>query len=234
MSLSGKAAVVIWNDISAGAKSDFLAWHNREHIPERVGIRGFLRGRRCRAVSGGPEFLTIYEVSEIGVLHRGPYLDRLNAPTEWTKRVLPQFRGAKRSLCRVEVSMGAGVGGFLGAAHWPQELTVGDVTMLAREAIAALDRAPQLLGLHLLATDLAASGQDIAEKRHRAEEIAIPASVLLVEAADETAAAETLTTLIARFDKRGSLPGADAQTAIYRHELCLAAADCGSPEAARP
>ncbi len=52
MSLLGKAVVAIWNDILPEGRDNFIEWHNREHIPERVSIPGFLRGRRYIAEQG--------------------------------------------------------------------------------------------------------------------------------------------------------------------------------------
>ena len=36
----------IWNDIAPGMERAFRDWHDEEHIPERVGVPGFLSGRR--------------------------------------------------------------------------------------------------------------------------------------------------------------------------------------------
>ncbi len=46
MALAGRALLAIWNGIAEEAEADFLAWHVREHIPERVAVPGFLRARR--------------------------------------------------------------------------------------------------------------------------------------------------------------------------------------------
>ena len=45
MALSGEGAICIWNDITDEGRDEFYAWHLAEHMPERVGIPGFLRGR---------------------------------------------------------------------------------------------------------------------------------------------------------------------------------------------
>jgi hypothetical protein len=55
MSLAGEGAVVIWHDIAPEGRAQFYAWHGREHMPERLGIPGFLRGRRYVALAGSPE-----------------------------------------------------------------------------------------------------------------------------------------------------------------------------------
>ena len=46
MSLAGMGVVAIWHDLAPEAKDEFYEWHNREHMPERVGIPGFRRGRQ--------------------------------------------------------------------------------------------------------------------------------------------------------------------------------------------
>ena len=42
----GKAAVAMWWDISADVRAEWEEWHTVEHMPERLGIPGFLRGSR--------------------------------------------------------------------------------------------------------------------------------------------------------------------------------------------
>ena len=39
-------AVAIWHDITPEGRANFYAWHGSEHMPERLGIPGFVRGRR--------------------------------------------------------------------------------------------------------------------------------------------------------------------------------------------
>ncbi len=76
MSLFGKAVVAIWNDITAEGRANFIEWHNREHIPERVAIHGTHRGRRYLAEAGAPEYFTLYEAHDTGVLVGDAYLER--------------------------------------------------------------------------------------------------------------------------------------------------------------
>jgi hypothetical protein len=54
-------------------------------------------GRRI----GSPRYFVVYEVPDIGVLSAGPYLQRLNHPTEWTRRMMPRFRGMTRGFCKI-------------------------------------------------------------------------------------------------------------------------------------
>src|SRR5216110_1060808 len=113
MSLAGTGVVAIWHDLLPEVKDDFYEWHNREHLPERVGIPGFRLGRRYIAAEGAPEFFNLYEADTPEVLGGRDYLDRLNAPTEWTRRVVPSFRNVSRSICRVVYTDGIGQGGLM-------------------------------------------------------------------------------------------------------------------------
>ena len=97
MSLSGSGVIAIWNDITDEGRANFYEWHDREHIPERVGIPGFLRGRRYISLSGTPEYFTLYEVQDKSVLTGADYLARLNSPTEWTTRSVHRFRASPGS-----------------------------------------------------------------------------------------------------------------------------------------
>ena len=108
MSLTGTGVVAIWHDLMPAAKDDFYQWHNREHMPERLGIPGFNRGRRYVAVRGAPEYFNLYEADNPAVLRGADYLQRLNAPTPWTRQVVASFRAVARGICRVLYSAGRG------------------------------------------------------------------------------------------------------------------------------
>lgn len=94
----GGAALAIWFDVAPGDRAEVDAWYARQHLPERLSVPGFLRGRRYAAAGGGPGFFTFYETRDVGVLSSPPYLERLNHPTDWTRKVLPTFRGMMRTV----------------------------------------------------------------------------------------------------------------------------------------
>jgi hypothetical protein len=108
MALLGKGALVIWHDPAPEAESDYNEWHSKEHMFERVGVPGFRRGQRAVAISGSPEYFNFYEVDDIATLESKAYLDRLNDPTPWTRRVVPKMHNNSRTLCRVTASFGVG------------------------------------------------------------------------------------------------------------------------------
>lgn len=105
----GRVAVAIWFDTEPETKAELEDWHSREHMPERLRIPGFLRGTRWIASSGEPSYCVLYEAARLSVLTSGPYLERLNDPTPWSRRMMPHHRHMVRSVCRVRASFGAGV-----------------------------------------------------------------------------------------------------------------------------
>jgi hypothetical protein len=114
MALAGNAFLIIWHDVRPEAELDYLRWHTREHMPERLGIPGFNRGRR------GVDwdlpryrYLTVYEGKELGVFRSQAYLDRLNNPTPWSSRIAPQMFNFIRGAGEVVASVGQGVGGAM-------------------------------------------------------------------------------------------------------------------------
>ena len=106
----GRAAVAMWWDVPPEARAEWEDWHTHEHMPERLGIPGFLRGTRWCAHSGEPSYFVIYETKDLRTITSGAYLDRLNNPTPWSRKMMPHHRNMVRSLCRVRASFGGGLG----------------------------------------------------------------------------------------------------------------------------
>ncbi len=96
-----------WSDIDADYQLRYQEWHNCEHVPERVGIPGFVEGRRYRAAGEGPTFFMCYVTHDTGVLSSAPYLAALNRPTPWTQESLTHFRNPERSLYHRLRTLGA-------------------------------------------------------------------------------------------------------------------------------
>lgn len=93
----GSGALAIWLTLDPAGEEDFNTWYPRQHLPERLSVPGFLRGRRYRAVGGSPPYFTLYELADATILSSPAYVERLNNPTDWTRRVLPVIRGAVRN-----------------------------------------------------------------------------------------------------------------------------------------
>ena len=114
MALKGSAVIAIWSAIEPAMLEEHDAWHSIEHFPERLSVPGFLRGRRNAALDpAAPEQrLIFYEIESIAVATSAPYLERLNNPTPWSRKIMAVSR-LNRTLCRVVASHGFGIGAHL-------------------------------------------------------------------------------------------------------------------------
>jgi hypothetical protein len=114
MPLKGRAFMAIWHDIEASSEAEYSDWHTRQHMPERLGVPGFLAGRR--GVDWGlsrQRWFTLYETRTLEVLSSDDYRARLNNPTHWSNRTQPSFRNFARSACILSASTGRGIGGAM-------------------------------------------------------------------------------------------------------------------------
>jgi hypothetical protein len=188
MSLAGEAVVVIWQEPRPEARLDYYEWHIREHMSERVGIAGFLRARRYAALEGQPRFFTLYEAENLAVLTGPQYRQRLDNPSPWTQRMIPQVLNNSRSLCRVALSLGAGQGGLL--KTWRYDVADGSEEthrQFLERTLPALVERGGIAGVHLCIADRAASAVITEEKKPRLEKALSPGWVILVEGGSEAA-----------------------------------------------
>jgi hypothetical protein len=183
MALAGEGAVAIWHDIAPEGRAAFYAWHGEEHMPERVGIPGFLRGRRYVAIDADLEFFNLYEALSPQALTGSDYQGRLNAPTPWTRETVRHFKRVSRSICRVAATFGRGHGGLV--ATWRYDVDVADADAhLARmcgEILPAVARRPDVAGVHLIVADADASAMKTEEQKVRTEANVIPRWILMLE-----------------------------------------------------
>ena len=108
----GNAAMLLWYDIVPEQVAEHDEWHTREHFPERVGIPGFVTAQRWVAQGAtAPRYFVTYEVAEVATLTSAAYEARLNNPSDWTRRMMPHFRGMVRGFCQVRDRVGAVTGG---------------------------------------------------------------------------------------------------------------------------
>ena len=183
MSLAGEGVVAIWNGIRPEGRAEFFEWHTREHMPERVGIPGFLRGRRYIALEGHPEFFTLYETRSTAVLTGADYLARLNAPTPWTRRATAAFIDTARSLCRVALSLGPGEGGLM------MTFRLDSPPEGIERALRRVVEMPGVCGAHYCIADREGSGIQTEEKKGRPP-VLVPNYVVMVEGGAERPALE--------------------------------------------
>ncbi len=106
-SLTNDGILAVWNDCAPGHEDEYEAWYQSEHLPERVAVPGFIRGRRYLAISAAYQFFTYYEVDSPKILTSQAYRSRLDSPTEATRKIMSGiFVNMTRSICRCQLRVG--------------------------------------------------------------------------------------------------------------------------------
>jgi hypothetical protein len=166
MPLLGQAAMLLTFDVVDEAIAEHDGWHTHEHLPERLAIPGFLRGTRWVTNAGSPRYMVLYEVDRLETLSSAAYLERLNNPSAWTRKMMPHYRGMSRGLCSVVRSVGYGMGGFgLLVRFTPGRDDAGALESAVGEAMTRLAGERGIGSLHLLRG--AAAAEMTSEQRIR-------------------------------------------------------------------
>ena len=229
MALLGTGVLAIWNGIAASAEDEFVDWHVREHIPERVGLPGFLRGRRYVAVDGFPKYFNFYETAEPGVLASDAYQARLNAPTEWTRRVVAHFTDTSRTACEVAASFGRGEGAFIDTIRLSASSDARAFkAAVAENILRPLAGEPGIVGAYLLQGQKAASQGDTAEKKLRGQPDQIADWVVLIEGIEQDNIAAIRRNVAGNdaFIRHGAAP--TIERGLYRLQFALTKTEMSS------
>jgi hypothetical protein len=107
---AGRAALAIWVDIDPADDAAFNHWHSREHVQERVGCPGWLRGSRFQGVERPGRYLLFYDAETTAAFETDAYYARLRNPTALSRAIFPKFGNAWRTVCSVERRVGDGIG----------------------------------------------------------------------------------------------------------------------------
>jgi hypothetical protein len=179
MPLLGQAAMLLSFDIAPDAICEHDDWHTHEHLPERLSIPGFLRGSRWAAIQGQPRYLVLYEVENVGTLESDAYLQRLNNPTPWTSKIMPNYRGMVRGLCSVVASYGVGMGHFGLLIRFEPAAGAKPALdpWLGHEVLPRLPTQPGLGGAHLL--EAAATPRMTTEQRIRGADAGVRTAIVV-------------------------------------------------------
>ena len=190
----GSGVLLIWNDIAPGTEAGFRAWHDEEHIPERMAVPGFRRGRRLFGREAVPRWLTVYEADDPAVFSSPAYRARLDAPTARTAAMLPSFRLTERMAGYVAAARGCGRGTAMTAVRlWTPDGSAGlpgdgRLTRLAD----ALAGDPGIVAVAVILRDAAGTGVRTAEKNLRTGDRRPPDAAVLVEERGKDASAASL------------------------------------------
>jgi len=118
ITLMDPACLLICNDIADQAQPLFDTWYQTEHLAERLSVPGFTSARRYAAVQASHTWAALYDLDNIAVLHSDAYCQRLDNPSELTRRVMPGFRRMVRSGLVLQTDTGIGTGQILDILVW--------------------------------------------------------------------------------------------------------------------
>lgn len=186
MAFLGTHVLLISHDFPPEDDRDFNEWYIREHMPERViGLPGFNRGRRFRAIAEGPKYLAFYETTDARALASEPYLKLVRNFDPRSRQFVPRFQSTSRTISVVRASAGLGEGGVLGLigfeanANAATSLRNGAATRLADDLL----QQHGVTGAHLLESDVEALTHS-RQGHLRQNDLVLPWT-LLIEALDE-------------------------------------------------
>src|ERR1700704_2588740 len=134
--MRGAGFLAIWSDVERANLTDYRHWLTREHTTERVTTKGFLGSRVFQALRSDIErFFILYELEAPEVLDGPAYLARLNAPTPWSQRIMPQLGNFMRGGGVMTARAGRGEGSVVVARrieHLPEspKRLAGDIAAL--------------------------------------------------------------------------------------------------------
>jgi len=185
MAMMTDTVLAVWNNVTPESEAEFNEWYIRDHLPDRVSLPGFRRGRRWLAAGEGPRYFTFYEIDDAAVMRSPAYLDSHENPTDWTRRTMPAFRDMNRSICRVTARRHRGDGGVAGVVRLTPAAgaAAGLRRWIVEDILPPLMEAPGILAAALWELDAEASRMpDTAETRLRGTPDAVVDWVLVVEA----------------------------------------------------
>lgn len=91
-------------------EDDFNEWFDREHLPERVRIPGFLDARRYESVAAPVRYVQIYNAVDFQTLDSAPYRAALATQTDWSIHHISRFIRPTRVVGRLVHSEGVARG----------------------------------------------------------------------------------------------------------------------------
>jgi hypothetical protein len=171
--------LVVLSDVKFEDDRDYLNWLTTEHVQERLGIPGFLAVRIFRMpIAGGHRYLIWYRLENADVVDSEDYLERLNNPTPWSRRIMPILGNFGRGGGRVIGSLVGETGGQILTV----ELSGNPSDSLA--VLSAVAAIPEIKSAHLLITDLKKSEVRTNERDLRTNNKSFD-GLLIVEAESE-------------------------------------------------
>src|SRR3954447_1440282 len=104
MPLAGHGMLLTSMDVDPADELEFNLWYDREHLAERVAIKGFLEARRYVAHSASAKYLSFSSTQTFDVLDSPAYPAALANQSDWSRKNISRFRTMIRSVARITIS----------------------------------------------------------------------------------------------------------------------------------
>ncbi|WP_052391878.1 DUF4286 family protein [Paraburkholderia bannensis] len=219
MPLSSTAFLALWNDVDADVEAEYDRWHTVEHVPERVGIPGFLAGRRYRSdAAEQPRYFTLYEVKDAAVFESAAYRDVIEHPTPWSATMRPRLRNVVRATCETVQSMsGAAATAAIAAIAAIACARFSCAADTPPDDAALIDACQRIAGVR--AVHLGRALDSVPQAFQQWSQHAAPSHVLLIEGDDEVSLRASFAALEAAIEAHGHASEAatlDAYTLAFQ------------------
>lgn len=180
-----KGILAAWMNIAPEAETDFLAWYDQEHLPERAANDGFFNARRYRAEEGAPRTFAAYDTASLADLGSPHYVNALANQTPWSMRMFPHFRDTVRMVGEQVADHGQGMGGVLLTLRHRLDTDGADALRKVAEsgALAGLLEQAGIVRVTAILGAWSELGSDAAEAARRGAE-APDAGLVIVEGTD--------------------------------------------------
>jgi hypothetical protein len=184
--MAGHGFLAIWTEIEQEHFAEYRHWLAREHIGQRIFAPGFLGARVHVSVDNERAHFILYATESVEVLLSRDYIDLLNNPTPWTRRMMPLLRKFDRGAGEQIVKIGDGTGAWLLVSRLSS--TPHDILALNQVLAEAL-RVEGVVTARLFLADCETSKIETTEKTMRSSDEGTFGSLLVFEATSDEAAA---------------------------------------------
>jgi hypothetical protein len=96
----------VWMDPAPEREEDLNRWYAEEHLPDRLAMPGWLRGRRYVSLEGAHKYVALYELEDLSALTSPPYREAQANSTPWTRQVVDNLRAFTRTEYELIQSLG--------------------------------------------------------------------------------------------------------------------------------
>jgi hypothetical protein len=167
--MSKQGFLAIWCEIGQDDLDDYRNWLTQEHISDRIYSPGFLGVRLFASVENERSHFFLYVTESPDVMKAPPYLQILNNPSPWTKRIMVKFGPFDRAAGERLIKIGRGFGSHVMVSRVRSGGAEIDLER-ARDALNSLVHLPDTVAVRLLKTDRDTTGIKSAEKQMRVAE----------------------------------------------------------------